>query len=140
MTIKHSLELGYSEGSYHTLQDPRFLLHLFIARILKLLLASCCRSGDWSRNGSEKLDSREVAPLPYGNIAIYNRCGDVSSTLHTFVQSSAVNSLLGIVVGSLPYDFLSEMEPEVKFFVHITVHSLQYKLLKFRQRAFFLYC
>jgi hypothetical protein len=40
-------------------------LYLFIVGILKLLLASGSRNGDWSRSGSEKLDGREVAPLPY---------------------------------------------------------------------------
>jgi hypothetical protein len=35
------------------------------------------------------------------------------------VQFSLVNSLLGID-NIFPYDFLSEMELEVKFFVHLT--------------------
>jgi hypothetical protein len=62
-TFKNSLQPGYSEGSDHTLQGPRWHLHLFIARILKLLLASGRRNGDWSRCGSEKLDGRDVPPL-----------------------------------------------------------------------------
>jgi hypothetical protein len=43
-----------------------FRLYLFIAVILKLLLASDYYSnGEWSKIGSEKLDDWEVAPLPY---------------------------------------------------------------------------
>jgi hypothetical protein len=64
-TFKNSLQPGYSEGSDHNLQGPRWHLYLSIAGILKLLLASGLRNGDWSRSGSEKLDGREVAPLPY---------------------------------------------------------------------------
>jgi hypothetical protein len=36
MTFKNSLQQGYSEGSDHTLQNPRWHLYLFIAGILKL--------------------------------------------------------------------------------------------------------
>jgi hypothetical protein len=63
-TFKNSLQPGYSESSNHILQGPRWHLYLFIAGILKLLLASGRRNGDWSRSGFEKLDGREVAPLP----------------------------------------------------------------------------
>jgi hypothetical protein len=35
------------------------------AGILKLLLDFGHRNDDWSGSGSEKLDGREVAPLPY---------------------------------------------------------------------------
>jgi hypothetical protein len=63
-TFKNFLQPGYSEGSDHTLQGPGWHLYFFVAGILKLLLASGHRNGDWSRSGSEKLDGREVAPLP----------------------------------------------------------------------------
>jgi hypothetical protein len=66
-TFKISLQPCYSEGSDHTLQGPRWQLYHYIAGILKLLLASGCRNGDWSRSGSKKLNSRKVAPLPYKN-------------------------------------------------------------------------
>jgi hypothetical protein len=52
-TFKNSLRPGYSEGSDHTLQGPRWHLYLFIAGILKLLLASGHRNSDWSRSGPE---------------------------------------------------------------------------------------
>jgi hypothetical protein len=64
-TFKNSLQPGYSEGSDHTLQGLRWHLYLLIAGILKLLLGSGRRNCDWSGSGSEKLDCREVAPLPY---------------------------------------------------------------------------
>jgi hypothetical protein len=35
-TFKNSLQPGYSDGSDHTLQGPRWHLYLFIAGILKL--------------------------------------------------------------------------------------------------------
>jgi hypothetical protein len=43
-----TLQPGYSEGSDHTLQDPKRRLYLFIDEILKLLLASesDCSSGE----------------------------------------------------------------------------------------------
>jgi hypothetical protein len=54
-TFKFSLQPGYLEGSDHTLQSPRWHLNFFIAGILKLLLASGCRNGEWPRSGSKKL-------------------------------------------------------------------------------------
>jgi hypothetical protein len=64
-TFKNSLQPRYSEGSDHTLQGLRWHLYPFIAGISKLLLGSGRKNGDWLGSGSEKLDGREVAPLPY---------------------------------------------------------------------------
>jgi hypothetical protein len=51
MTFKNSLQAGYSEGSNHTLQSPRYHLYFFIAGILKLLHLAV-----------EMATGREVAP------------------------------------------------------------------------------